>query len=227
MSWNAYTLPFREALNDSISSGKFADTKITLYPRRSASGIITEPKTLYANSHVLRSVQYFQKRESYSFSRSTKSTDSLEAQPPEGLDPQNSSAPIDDAWEYDDSDLEDDGGDSNTGSQSGLKSRKGGMDRARDGNIPKLPDFNWRMDEPLNLDGYCGPPSDDSRSLAEGDGGLHEYKAFDDAVPILGQRVTANGKYTEIVICDVAFNTYESSNTYHHTANDFADFWPF
>ncbi|KAF9785366.1 hypothetical protein BJ322DRAFT_827295 [Thelephora terrestris] len=54
------TLPLQEALNDSISSGLFADTKIILYSRRDgASGTIIKPKTLYANGHVLKSVPYF------------------------------------------------------------------------------------------------------------------------------------------------------------------------
>ncbi|KAF9785394.1 hypothetical protein BJ322DRAFT_1141113 [Thelephora terrestris] len=54
------TLPLQEALNDSISSGLFADTKIILYSRRDdASGTIIKPKALYANGHVLKSVPYF------------------------------------------------------------------------------------------------------------------------------------------------------------------------
>ena len=57
-----YTLPLREALNDSISSGKFADTKIILFSRRDSSGIVCKPRALYANSHVLRTVPYFNDR---------------------------------------------------------------------------------------------------------------------------------------------------------------------
>ena len=49
----------KEALNDAISSGKFVDTKIILFSRRDSSGRICKPKALYANSHVLKSVPYF------------------------------------------------------------------------------------------------------------------------------------------------------------------------
>ena len=59
----SYTLPLREALNDSISSGRFADTKIILFSRRDSSGIICKPRALYASSHVLKSVPYFNDRE--------------------------------------------------------------------------------------------------------------------------------------------------------------------
>ena len=58
----ACTPPLREALNYSISSGWFTDTKVILYSRRNASGIISKPKALYANSHVLKSVPYFSDR---------------------------------------------------------------------------------------------------------------------------------------------------------------------
>lgn len=54
-----YTLPLREALNDSISSGRFVDTKIILFSRRDSSGAIRKPRALYANSHVLKTVPYF------------------------------------------------------------------------------------------------------------------------------------------------------------------------
>jgi len=57
-----YSLPLREALNDSISSGKFVDTKIILFSRRDPSGTICQPRALYANSHVLRTVPYFNDR---------------------------------------------------------------------------------------------------------------------------------------------------------------------
>src|SRR5258705_7937064 len=53
------TLAFQEALNDSISSGRFVDTKIILFSRRDASGNVYKPKVLYANSHVLKSVPHF------------------------------------------------------------------------------------------------------------------------------------------------------------------------
>ena len=54
-----YPLPLRKALNDSITSGKFADTKVILFSRRDLSGIVCEPKALYASSHVLKTVPYF------------------------------------------------------------------------------------------------------------------------------------------------------------------------
>lgn len=54
-----YTLPLRQALNDSISSGKFADTKIILFSRRDTSGTVCKPRALYASSHVLKTVPYF------------------------------------------------------------------------------------------------------------------------------------------------------------------------
>ena len=59
-----YTLPLREALNDSISSGRFADTKIVLFSRRDSSGTVCKPRALYASSHVLRTVPYFNDRKS-------------------------------------------------------------------------------------------------------------------------------------------------------------------
>ena len=60
----AATLPLREALNEGIASGTFVDTKIILFSRRDTSGRVFARKTLYANSHVLRSVPYFNDRES-------------------------------------------------------------------------------------------------------------------------------------------------------------------
>ena len=57
-----YTPSLREALNDSIPSGKFTDTKIILFSRRDPSGNICKPRALYANSHVLKSVPYFNDR---------------------------------------------------------------------------------------------------------------------------------------------------------------------
>ena len=59
----AVTTALREALNDAISSGKFIDTKIVLWSRRDSSGRVCEPRALYANSHVLKSVPYFNDRE--------------------------------------------------------------------------------------------------------------------------------------------------------------------
>ena len=58
-----FTPALEWALNDAISSGRFIDTKIILYSRRDGSGRICKPKALYANSHVLKSVPYFNDRE--------------------------------------------------------------------------------------------------------------------------------------------------------------------
>ena len=60
----AATLPLREALNEGIASGTFVDTKIILFSRRDISGRVYARKALYANSHILRSVPYFNDRES-------------------------------------------------------------------------------------------------------------------------------------------------------------------
>ena len=56
----AATTALREALNQGISSGSLIDTKIILYTHRNSSGRICQPKALYANSHVLKSVPYFE-----------------------------------------------------------------------------------------------------------------------------------------------------------------------
>lgn len=53
------TAALEEALNDAISSGRFVDTKVVLFSRRDSSGRICNPKILYANSLVLKSVPYF------------------------------------------------------------------------------------------------------------------------------------------------------------------------
>ena len=53
------TPALREALNTSITSGRFADSKIYLFSHRNAAGDICKPKALYANSTVLKSVPYF------------------------------------------------------------------------------------------------------------------------------------------------------------------------
>ena len=58
------TAPLLEALNQGISSGYLVDTKIILYSHRDPSGRVCRPKALYANSHVLRTVPYFNDRES-------------------------------------------------------------------------------------------------------------------------------------------------------------------
>ena len=62
----AATLPLREALNESISSGRLEDTKIILYSRRDSSGSVCRPRALYASSHVLKTVPYFSDRKSSS-----------------------------------------------------------------------------------------------------------------------------------------------------------------
>ena len=59
----AATLPFCQALNKDFASGTLVDTKIILFSRRDSSGRVCEPKALYASSHVLRSVPYFNDRE--------------------------------------------------------------------------------------------------------------------------------------------------------------------
>ena len=60
----APTTALREALNQGISSGNFVDTKIVLYSHRDSSGRVCRPKVIYANSHVLKTVPYFDDRES-------------------------------------------------------------------------------------------------------------------------------------------------------------------
>ena len=59
----AATTTLREVLNQGISSGNFVDTKIILYSHRDSSGRICRPRALYANSHVLKTVPYFNDRE--------------------------------------------------------------------------------------------------------------------------------------------------------------------
>ena len=59
----AATLPFCEALNKGIISGTFVDTKVILFSRRDSSGRVFGAKPLYASSHVLKSVPYFNDRE--------------------------------------------------------------------------------------------------------------------------------------------------------------------
>jgi hypothetical protein len=60
----AATLPFREALNKAIVSGTLVDTKIILFSRKDSSSRVYGPKSLYASSHVLKSIPYFNDRES-------------------------------------------------------------------------------------------------------------------------------------------------------------------
>ena len=48
-----------DALNDSITSGTFVDTKFYVFSRREASGRVGSPLALYCNSRVLDTVPYF------------------------------------------------------------------------------------------------------------------------------------------------------------------------
>lgn len=57
------TFPFREALNRGIVSGTLVDTEIILFSRKDPSGRVSGPMALYASSHVLKSVPYFNDRE--------------------------------------------------------------------------------------------------------------------------------------------------------------------
>jgi len=60
----AATAALCEALNRGISSGNLVDTKIILYSHRDSSGRVCRPRALYANSHVLKTVPYFNDRKS-------------------------------------------------------------------------------------------------------------------------------------------------------------------
>ena len=60
----AATTALREALNQGISSGSLVDTKVIVYSHIDSSGRVCRPKALYANSHVLKTVPYFNDRES-------------------------------------------------------------------------------------------------------------------------------------------------------------------
>jgi len=60
----AATTALYEALNQGISSGNLVDTKIILCSHRDSSGRVCRPRALYANSHVLKTVPYFNDRES-------------------------------------------------------------------------------------------------------------------------------------------------------------------
>ncbi|KAF9785398.1 hypothetical protein BJ322DRAFT_1006548 [Thelephora terrestris] len=95
----AATLSLREALNESISSGRFEDTKVILYSRRDSSGKICRPRALYASSHVLKSVPYFNDLLSGTFAEA-ESKDFSEA-----IDDGETA---EDYGYYSDSDLEDD-----------------------------------------------------------------------------------------------------------------------
>ena len=58
----AATTALRKALNQGISSGNLIDTKLIVYSHRDSSGRICRPKALYTNSHVLKTVPYFNDR---------------------------------------------------------------------------------------------------------------------------------------------------------------------
>jgi len=55
----AATPALRNALSQGISSGTLVDTKIIVYSHRDSSGRVCRPRALYANSHVLGTVPYF------------------------------------------------------------------------------------------------------------------------------------------------------------------------
>ena len=57
------TIALLGVLNQGISSGNLVDTKIILYSHRDTSGRVCYPKALYASSHVLKTVPYFNDRE--------------------------------------------------------------------------------------------------------------------------------------------------------------------
>ena len=48
-----------DALNDSVTSGTFIDTKFYVFSRKEASGRVGSPRALYCNSRVLNTVPYF------------------------------------------------------------------------------------------------------------------------------------------------------------------------
>ena len=50
-------IPLQEALRDSITSGTFVDTKFWVFSKRNSKlGRVGEPKALFVNGHVVRSV---------------------------------------------------------------------------------------------------------------------------------------------------------------------------
>jgi len=51
--------PLLDALNDSITSGAFIDTKFYVFSRREVSGHVGSPRALYCNSRILDTVPYF------------------------------------------------------------------------------------------------------------------------------------------------------------------------
>ena len=49
----------QDALNESITSGIFVDTKFYVFSRREVSGRVGSPRALYCNSRTLDTVPYF------------------------------------------------------------------------------------------------------------------------------------------------------------------------
>ena len=49
-------------LDESITSGRFIDTKFYVFSRKNQNGRVGTPKALFANSRVLTVVPYFQTR---------------------------------------------------------------------------------------------------------------------------------------------------------------------
>lgn len=198
MTMPTRTLPLREALNDSISSGRFTDTKIILYSRRSTSGTVSKPKALYANSHVLKSVAYFNDRGFYlSISRwqcklahllEVLSGEYAESEQKDFSEPIDENEPAENYGYCSDSDLENDEDIVNT---AGKPLKKATL--LKSSPIEPLP-----------------PPTNDKKSPL-----------------IYGEWDDSSSKGMVIKIRDVAFITYASSNIYrHHTPNDFVDFRP-
>ncbi|KAF9779832.1 hypothetical protein BJ322DRAFT_1167035 [Thelephora terrestris] len=88
-----------DALNSSITSGTFVDTKIYVFSRREASGRVSSPQSLYCNGHVLNTIPYFS---THGFSEGR--TKDINGGFPPGAD----SFPYTDHYDYlSDSDLED------------------------------------------------------------------------------------------------------------------------
>lgn len=54
------TAALLEALNQGISSGILIDTQVILYSHRDSAGRVRQPKALYASSHVLKTIPYFE-----------------------------------------------------------------------------------------------------------------------------------------------------------------------
>ena len=81
----AATTALRGGLNQGISSGNLVDTKIILYSHRDSSGRVYRPKALYANSHALKTVPYFDDRESPATFDTTRAELHLLESPVRGL----------------------------------------------------------------------------------------------------------------------------------------------